>query len=38
MVKAVGDRIAEALAEAAHKYVRKLFGVQENLTNAELIE
>ncbi len=40
MVKAVGDRLAEALAELAHKKVREIFGygLDENLSNEELIK
>jgi 5-methyltetrahydrofolate--homocysteine methyltransferase len=37
LVKAVGDRLAEALAEYSHKHVRSLFGVKEDLSNADLI-
>ncbi|WP_041869184.1 methionine synthase, partial [Bdellovibrio sp. ArHS] len=37
LVKAIGDRIAEALAEYTHKKVREIFGIQENLSNADLI-
>ncbi|MEK6772754.1 MAG: methionine synthase [Bdellovibrionota bacterium] len=39
LVKALGDRMAEALAEYAHKKVREIFGYgkTEDLTNAELI-
>jgi len=37
LVKAVGDRLAEALAEYAHKHVRALFGVKEDLTSEDLI-
>jgi 5-methyltetrahydrofolate--homocysteine methyltransferase len=40
MVKAIGDRIAEALAEIAHKKVREIFefGKMENLSNEDLIK
>ncbi|MBY0414644.1 MAG: cobalamin-dependent protein, partial [Bdellovibrionales bacterium] len=40
MVKAIGDRIAEALAEVAHKKVREIFGygIDENLSNEDLIK
>lgn len=40
MVKAIGDRIAEALAELAHKKVREIFGygLDENLSNDDLIK
>ena len=39
MVKAVGDRIAEALAEKLHEIVRKdYYGIEENFTNEELIK
>ena len=40
MVKALGDRVAEALAELVHKKVRDEwgFGRDENLTNEELIK
>lgn len=39
MTKAIGDRLAEALAEFTHKKVRDLFGYGklENLTNEDLI-
>ncbi len=40
MVKAIGDRLAEALAELAHKKVREIFGygLDENLSNEDLIK
>jgi 5-methyltetrahydrofolate--homocysteine methyltransferase len=40
MVKAIGDRLAEALAELAHKKVRQIFGygLDEKLTNEDLIK
>lgn len=40
MIKAIGDRIAEALAEITHKKVREIFGygLTENLSNEELIK
>jgi 5-methyltetrahydrofolate--homocysteine methyltransferase len=40
MVKAIGDRFAEALAELTHKKVREIFGygLNENLSNEELIK
>ncbi|NOT77478.1 MAG: methionine synthase [Bacteriovoracaceae bacterium] len=40
MVKAIGDRLAEALAELAHKKVREIFGygVDENLSTDDLIK
>ncbi|MGI9535406.1 MAG: methionine synthase, partial [Thermodesulfobacteriota bacterium] len=40
MVKALGDRIAEALAEMIHKKVREIwgYGKKENLSNDELID
>jgi 5-methyltetrahydrofolate--homocysteine methyltransferase len=40
MVKAIGDRVAEALAELAHKKVREIFGygLDENLSNDDLIK
>jgi 5-methyltetrahydrofolate--homocysteine methyltransferase len=40
MVKAIGDRLAEALAELAHKKVREIFGygLDENLSNDDLIK
>lgn len=40
MVKAIGDRIAEALAELMHKKVRDFwhYGKEENLSNEELIK
>ena len=39
MVKALGDRFAEAMAELAHKKVREWwkYGMNENLDNAALI-
>ena len=39
MVKALGDRTAEALAELIHKKVREIwkYGKDENLTNEDLI-
>jgi 5-methyltetrahydrofolate--homocysteine methyltransferase len=37
LVKAVADRVAEALAEYAHKSVRQIFGIKEDLSNADLI-
>ncbi len=37
LVKAVGDRLAEALAEWTHKQVRNIFGVTESLSNEDLI-
>ena len=38
IVKALGDRFAEATAEWLHEKVRKEMGVQESLTPQELIE
>ncbi len=39
MMKAVGDRIAEAFAEKLHEKVRQeIYGLKESLTNQELIE
>ena len=40
MVKAIGDRLAEALAEYAHKKVREIFqfGLTEDLSNEDLIK
>jgi 5-methyltetrahydrofolate--homocysteine methyltransferase len=40
MVKAIGDRLAEALAELAHKKVREIFGygLTEDLSNEDLIK
>ncbi|MBK26627.1 MAG: methionine synthase [Halobacteriovorax sp.] len=40
LVKALGDRIAEALAELMHKKIRDQwgFGLNENLSNEELIK
>ena len=40
MVKAIGDRLAEAMAEFVHKKVRETFGfgLSENLSNEELIK
>ncbi len=40
MIKAIGDRLAEALAELAHKKVRDIFGygLNENLSNEDLIK
>lgn len=39
MIKALGDRLAESLAEYTHKKVRDIFGFgkEENLTNEDLI-
>ena len=39
MVKALGDRFAEAMAELTHKKVREwwTYGMNENLDNAALI-
>jgi 5-methyltetrahydrofolate--homocysteine methyltransferase len=39
LTKAIGDRLAEALAELTHKKVREIFGYgkTENLTNQDLI-
>lgn len=39
LVKAIGDRIAEALAELTHKKVREIFGFgkTENLSNQDII-
>jgi 5-methyltetrahydrofolate--homocysteine methyltransferase len=40
MVKAIGDRLAEALAEITHKKVREIFsfGLNEDLSNDDLIK
>lgn len=40
MVKALGDRMAEALTEMLHQHVRKVwqYGKNENFTNEELIK
>lgn len=40
MIKAIGDRCAEALAELTHKWARELwgFGLDENLSLNEMIE
>jgi len=40
IVKAIGDRLAEALAELTHKKVREIFGygLNENLSNEDLIK
>lgn len=40
MVKAIGDRLAEALAEFTHKKVREIFGfgLTEDFSNEELIK
>lgn len=40
MVKAIGDRLAEALAELTHKKVREFmgYGLNENLSNEDLIK
>lgn len=40
IIKAIGDRVAEALAELMHKKVRDQwgFGVNENLSNEDLIK
>lgn len=37
LVKAIGDRIAEALAEYAHLKMRENFGIKENLSREDLI-
>lgn len=37
LTKAVGDRIAEALAEYAHEKVRGIFGIQEDLSREDII-
>ncbi len=37
MCKAIGDRIAEALAELTHKKYRQLFSIHENLSPQDLI-
>ncbi|MGZ3771071.1 MAG: methionine synthase [Bdellovibrio sp.] len=37
LVKAIGDRIAEALAEYTHKQVRGIFKIDENLSKEDLI-
>lgn len=37
LVKAVGDRLAEALAEYTHQYMRANFGIHENLSREDLI-
>ncbi|WP_081111743.1 methionine synthase [Bdellovibrio bacteriovorus] len=37
LVKAVGDRLAEAAAEYTHKWMRENFGIQENLSREDLI-
>jgi 5-methyltetrahydrofolate--homocysteine methyltransferase len=37
LVKAIGDRIAEALAEYTHKHVRCIFGIQESLSREDMI-
>ncbi len=37
LVKAVGDRIAESLAELTHKRVRGIFRIDEELSSADLI-
>lgn len=36
LVKAIGDRLAEALAEYAHKWMRANFGIYETLSREEL--
>ena len=38
LVQACADRLAEAFAEMLHQRVRREWGIQENLSNAELIE
>lgn len=38
LVKAVGDRLAEALAEYSHLQVRRIFGIHEDLTSEDLIK
>lgn len=37
LLKAIGDRIAEALAEWAHLKIRENFGIEERLSQEELI-
>ncbi|MEN0058331.1 MAG: methionine synthase [Bdellovibrio sp.] len=37
LVKAIGDRLAEALAEYTHQKVREIFGIREDLSNEDLI-
>jgi 5-methyltetrahydrofolate--homocysteine methyltransferase len=37
LVKAIGDRLAEACAEYSHKKVREIFGLTENLQPEDLI-
>lgn len=37
LVKAVGDRLAEAAAEYTHKWMRENFGIKEDLSNEDLI-
>lgn len=38
LVKVLGDRVAEALAELTHKKMRQFVGLQENLSVQDLIE
>lgn len=38
LIKALGDRIAEAMAEYLHKKVRGFFQLQEDLSNEDLIQ
>jgi 5-methyltetrahydrofolate--homocysteine methyltransferase len=38
LVKAVGDRLAEASAEYTHKWMRENFGIKENLTKEDLVQ
>jgi 5-methyltetrahydrofolate--homocysteine methyltransferase len=38
LVQACADRLAEAFAEMLHQRVRREWGIQENLTNDDLIE
>jgi 5-methyltetrahydrofolate--homocysteine methyltransferase len=38
LIKAVGDRFAEALAEYCHKQVREIFGIKEDLSREDLIK
>lgn len=37
LVKAVGDRLAEAAAEYVHQYMRENFGIKENLSREDII-
>lgn len=38
LIKVIGDRIAEALAELTHKKMRQFVGISENLSTQDLID